>query len=88
VYLLRDFIEVFKLLLNQFLIFLVFQALISRKSIITIQIGITDLIDNILADNVDRVSNLIFDEVKVAVNRLLQKTALGFYAAVHRIFLY
>jgi hypothetical protein len=46
------------------------------------------LIDNILADNVDRVRNLIFDEVKVAVDSLLEKTALGLNAAVHRILLY
>jgi hypothetical protein len=72
--------------LYQFFVFFILEPLIRGESIIAIEIGVADLVDNIFADNIDRGCNLIFDEIEVAVYGFLKQSALGLDAAIHCVF--
>ena len=46
------------------------------------------MIDDVLADDIDRRGELSLDEVEVAIDGLLQDSAFWLYAAVHGVLLH
>ena len=86
-YFLTQLIQSPKVLLNKFLILLILQPLISRQSRMSIQVRIANLINNILTSRIQRSTQLIFDQIKIRINRLLQYSTLGFNTTIHGILL-
>jgi hypothetical protein len=74
----RLFIQGLELLTQQLPILLVLESLIRPNSIGTAEKRVADLVDNILADAIDRVRYFGLYKREVAENGLLQQTALGF----------
>lgn len=74
--------------MKKFFILFVFKAFICRECIVAIEIGVSDLVDDVLANDIDRSCDLIFDEVKVAVYCFLKKSAFWLYATIHSVLFY
>jgi len=59
------------------MVLLVLEFLESRQIIVAEQIRVSDMIDDILAQHVNRTSQLCLDEAEVVIDCLLKNPALG-----------
>lgn len=73
--------------MQQFFILFIFKLLKGRQSVITIEIRVADLVDDVFTDDIHRGGQLIFDKVEKAVDGFLQETALGLDTTIHSVFL-
>ena len=85
-YFLTQLIQSPKIFLYQFFVFLILQPLVSRKGGIGVEIWVTNLIDDIFASSVQRTAELVFDQIEICVDSLLQNSAFRFNTTIHGIF--
>ena len=85
-YFLTQLIQCPEIFLHQFFVFLILQSLVSRKGGIGVEIGVTNLVDDVFASSVQRTAELIFDQIEICVNGLLQNSAFRFNTTIHSIF--
>ena len=85
-YFLTQLIQSPKIFLHQFFVFLILQPFVCRKGGIGVEIGVANLVDDIFASCVQRTAELVFDQVEIGVDGLLQNSAFRFNTAIHGIF--
>lgn len=71
--------------MDQFLVFLIFKLFVGRQCVITIEVRVPNLINDIFADEIDGGRELVFDLIEIAVNRFLELPTFWLDVAVHRI---
>ena len=71
--------------MDEFFVFFVFEAFVGGKSVIGVEVGVADLVDDVFADEVYGIGEFALDLVEVTVNRLLQQSTLGLDGVVYRI---
>ena len=73
-----------ELLLRDLAILLVLEALVCGEGVVGVEEGVADLVDDVLAGEVEGVGQLRLYLVEVVVDRLLEQPALRLYRALHR----
>ena len=74
---LESFVEVPEVLLLDFLVVLLLEALVGGEDVVLGEEGVADLVDDVHARGVDEGGELVLDQIEVVEDRLLKGPALG-----------
>ena len=85
---LAQFIECSKVFLNKFLVFLILEAFVGGQGRMSVQIGVTNLVDDIFAGSIERCTKFVFQQIEISINSLLEDSTFRLYATIHCVFPY